>query len=82
MQRKIESCPSNVEISQFTKRLLELFDNLNFKSEEQRKYSSLYNTTVDTKSYFTSQFNYMREIKQEYAKCKSKKEKEVLLHNI
>ena len=40
-QRKIESCPSNIEISQFHKRLVELFDSLNNKSEDYRKYCSL-----------------------------------------
>lgn len=40
-QRKIEACPSNIEISQFHKRLVELFDNLNNKSEDYRKYCSL-----------------------------------------
>lgn len=26
LQRKIETCPSNIELSQFNKRLVELFD--------------------------------------------------------
>ena len=52
IQRKIESCPSNVEITQFTKRLMELFDSFNFKSEENRKYCNLFNTLVDSKKYF------------------------------
>lgn len=38
LQRKIERCPSNIELSQFNKRLVELFDQLNFKSDENRKY--------------------------------------------
>jgi len=43
-QRKIESVPSNIEISQFHKRLVELFDNLNTKSDDYRKYCNLQNT--------------------------------------
>ena len=42
IQRKIEQCPSNVEITQFHKRLVELLDNFNFKSEENRKYFALF----------------------------------------
>jgi len=82
IQRKIESCPSNVEITQFTKRLFELFDNFNFKSEENRKYCNLFNTLVDSKKYFNLQLTYMREINETYKNAKKKKEREVLLHNI
>lgn len=82
IQRKIEQCPSNVEITQFHKRLIELFDNFNFKSEENRKYFSLYNTVIDTKKMFNMQLNYMTEINQVYSNAKKKKDKEVLLHNL
>ena len=82
IQRKIESCPSNVEITQFTKRLFELFDSFNFKSEENRKYCNLFNTLVDSKKYFNQQLNYMREINDLYKQAKKKKEREVLLHNL
>ena len=82
IQRKIEQCPSNVEITQFHKRLVELFDNFNFKSEENRKYFSLFNTTQDTKQYFGQQLNYLKEINGLYKAAKGKKEKEVLLHNL
>ena len=64
LQRRIESCPSNVEITQFTKRLFELYDNFNYKSEENRKYCFLFNTLVDSKKYFGQQLNYMKEINQ------------------
>jgi len=44
LQRRLENCPSKIEITQFHKRLVELFDNLNLKSEENRRYVNLYNT--------------------------------------
>jgi len=44
LQRKIEACPSNVEVTQFHKRLVELFDNLNSRTTESRKYYNLFNT--------------------------------------
>jgi len=52
IQRKIETCPSNIELSQFNKRLVELFDTLNFKSDENRKYFQMFNTCQDTKTLF------------------------------
>ena len=75
--------PTNIELSQFNKRLVELFDSLNFKSDENRKYFNLYNTVQDTKQLFTQEFNYLQEIAKTYkASAGNKKAKEVLLHNL
>ena len=82
IQRRIENCPSKIEITQFHKRLVELFDNLNLKSEENRRYVNLYNTVMETRRLFRQQTDYMKEINDSYKQCKQKKEKEVLLHNI
>lgn len=82
IQRRIENCPSKIEITQFHKRLVELFDNLNLKSEENRRYVNLYNTVMETRRLFRQQTDYMKEINDSYKGCKQKKEKEVLLHNI
>lgn len=82
IQRRIENCPSKIEITQFHKRLVELFDNLNLKSEENRRYVNLYNTVMETRRLFNQQTSYMKEINDSYKACKQKKEKEVLLHNI
>jgi chromosome segregation ATPase len=82
IQRRMENCPSKIEITQFHKRLVELFDNLNLKSEENRRYVNLYNTVMETRRLFRQQTDYMKEINDSYKSCKQKKEKEVLLHNI
>ena len=52
LQRKIENQPSKIEITQFHKRLVELFENLNLKSEENRRYIMLFNTASETKKLF------------------------------
>lgn len=86
IQRKIESVPSKIEITQFHKRFVELFDNLNFKSDESRKYFNLYNNVQDTQALFNQQQQYLTEIKNTYEEAtkdkKNKKAKEVLLHNL
>jgi len=82
LQRKVENCPSKIEITQFHKRLVELFDNLNLKSEENRRYVNLYNTVMETRRLFRQQTDYMKEISDSYRAAKQKKDKEVLLHNI
>ena len=62
--------------------MYELFDQFNFKSEENRKYCNLFNTMVDSRRYFNMQLTYMGEINELYKNAKKKKEREVLLHNI
>jgi hypothetical protein len=47
-------------------RFVELFDNLNFKSDENRKYFNLFNTVQDTKAVFGQQHNYLQEINSTY----------------
>ena len=82
VQRKIENCPSKIEITQFHKRLVELFDNMNLKAEENRKYINLYNTVMETQRLFQQEKKYINEINESYKNCKAKKEKEGLSTNI
>lgn len=70
IQRKIENCPSNVELTQFHKRLIELFDNMNLKAEENRRYIHLYNTVNDTKGLFEKEKKYLTDIITHYKSCK------------
>jgi chromosome segregation ATPase len=44
LQRQIENCPSKIELSQYHKRFTELYESINDKFEENRKYVSLFNT--------------------------------------
>ena len=82
IQRKIENCPSKIEITQFHKRLVELFENMNLKAEENRKYINLYNTVQEIKKLFGQEQKYITEINASYRGCKNKKEKEHLCKNI
>jgi hypothetical protein len=61
---------------------VELFDSLNFKSDENRKYFNLFNTVQDTKVLFTQESSYLQEISTTYKRAQNKKAKEVLLHNL
>lgn len=44
MQRKIDNIPSKIEITQFHKRLVELFESLNVTTEECKRFVNIYNT--------------------------------------
>ena len=72
LQRKIENCPSKIELSQYHKRFTELFETINNKFEENRKYSNLYNTKNEVKELLNHQINYIHEIRKEFTNSKSK----------
>lgn len=62
--------------------MVELFDNMNLKAEENRKYINLYNTVMETQRLFQQEKKYINEINESYKNCKQKKEKEGLSTNI
>ena len=57
LQRKIENCPSKIELSQYHKRFTELYESINDKFEENRKYVSLFNTKEEV-NLFSDKFIY------------------------
>ena len=61
---------------------MELFDNMNLKSEENRKYINLFNTVQEIRKLFGQEQKYIKEINNSYRECKGKKEKELLKSNI
>ena len=49
LQRKIENWPSKIELSQYHKRFTELYESINDKFEENRRYISLFNTKEEVR---------------------------------
>ena len=49
LQRRIEQCPSRTELTQYQHRFYELYDQVNRRNEEAKKYISLFNTLTETK---------------------------------
>jgi len=49
LQRKIENCPSKIELQQYHKWFTELFESINQKFEENKRYVSVYNTKETVK---------------------------------
>ena len=48
LQRKIEQCPSKTELTQYIGRFTELYEQVNRRNEEFKKYINLYNTLLMT----------------------------------
>lgn len=51
LQRQIENYPSKIELSQYHKRFTELYESINDKFEENRKYVSLFNTKDEVSNH-------------------------------
>jgi hypothetical protein len=48
LQRKIEQCPSKTELTQYIGRFTELYEQVNRRNDEYKKYINLYNTLLTT----------------------------------
>jgi len=48
LQRKIEQCPSKTELNQYISRFTELYEQVNRRNEEYKKYINIYNTLIIT----------------------------------
>lgn len=82
IQRKIENCPSKIELQQYHQRFTELFESINHKFEENKRYVAIYNTKEMVKQLLFQQMGYFREIKSEFQLSKDKKQKDELAANL
>lgn len=91
LQRKIEQCPSKTELTQYIGRFTELYEQVNRRNEEYKKYIYLYNTLLEThgqlkdqvfKTNISMQLERSIDAKDGYKTCKSKKEKENYLKTL
>ena len=78
LQRKIENTPSAIELRQYQRRFREIYDLINLKLEENKRYINLYNSLDETEKMLLKQSQYMKEIREGFRKTKNKKEREAL----
>lgn len=79
LQRKIQQCPSRTELAQYITRFTELYEQVNRRNEENKKYIILYNTLLSTHNQLKDRLERAIDAKDGYKTCKSKKEKEKYL---
>eukprot|EP00831_Metopus_contortus_P041582 TRINITY_DN3264_c0_g1_i12.p1 TRINITY_DN3264_c0_g1~~TRINITY_DN3264_c0_g1_i12.p1 ORF type:complete len:344 (-),score=97.70 TRINITY_DN3264_c0_g1_i12:73-1104(-) len=77
LQRKIEQCPSKTELTQYIGRFTELYEQVNRRNEEYKKYINLYNTLLMAHEQLKDQLDRACDARDGYKGCKSKKDKEV-----
>jgi ABC-type transporter Mla subunit MlaD len=81
-QRKIQEYPSTIEVGQYYKRYVDLFERVAEETDNQRKLDMIYNRKCDIQRLTSDHINLLKTIKQGVLECKKKKHRESLAGNI
>ena len=65
LSRKLEDIPTRPELIQYERRFEELYDTVQAKLKETRKYFAAYNVLADTKKYLNKEISLLNSIHQQ-----------------
>jgi hypothetical protein len=82
LQRKLESKPSQTELTQFQRRFVELYEQINLKVEENRRFYASYNALIEVRNLLESEISTLDSFKQGFTQSKKKSEKESFAENV
>lgn len=66
LQRQLDNIPCQVELSQYQKRFLELYNNVAAKHKETKQFYALYNSLRETHSYLEKELTLLNSIHDNY----------------
>ena len=66
LQRKIDEVPSSLELTQYQKRFIELYEQVGAKHRETKRYYTMYNTLDDKKLYISKEESLLTSIHQNF----------------
>lgn len=66
LQRQLDNIPDNVELSQYQKRFLELYNQVSAKHKETKQFYALYNTLNDTHLYIGKELELLNALYDNY----------------
>ncbi|CAO1357329.1 unnamed protein product [Diamesa serratosioi] len=66
VQRQLDNIPDNIELSQYQRRFLELYNQISAKHKETKQFYALYNTLNDTKLYLEKELMLLNSIYENY----------------
>lgn len=66
LQRQLDNIPDNVELAQYQKRFIELYNQISFKHKETKQFYALYNTLNDTHLYIDKELTLLNSIYDNY----------------
>ena len=67
LSRKLEDIPTRPELIQYERRFEELYDTVQAKLKETRKYFAAYNVLADTKKYLRKEISLLNSVQQQVA---------------
>jgi CCDC93, coiled-coil domain len=82
LMRRIQEFPNNIEISQFSKRYVDLVDKIRKESENQKKLDTLNNGKIDIDRMCTDFFSLLKSIKENLVEVKKDKQRKELAENM
>lgn len=66
LQRQLDNIPDSIELAQYQKRFLELYNNISFKHKETKQFYALYNSLNDTHLYLEKELTLLNSIYDNY----------------
>ncbi len=66
LQRRLDNIPDNVELAQYQKRFIELYNQINAKHKETKQFYALYNTLNDIHFYIDKELTFLNSIYDNY----------------
>jgi hypothetical protein len=83
LERKIDEVPTHSELAQYGRMLVELYEQINSKFIETRKYYNSFNTLDDTRRFLESELNILKSISDQYdTAMKNKSNKEAFVKSM
>ncbi|PRP79347.1 hypothetical protein PROFUN_12948 [Planoprotostelium fungivorum] len=66
IERKVDEVPSRIELGQYQRMFVELYDQIALKLVETRQYYNTYNTCDDTKTYLSKEVSILNSVHDNY----------------
>uniref|UniRef100_A0A0M3HVB8 Coiled-coil domain-containing protein 93 n=1 Tax=Ascaris lumbricoides TaxID=6252 RepID=A0A0M3HVB8_ASCLU len=81
-QRRLDSVPSQVEISQYQRRIIELYNQMAAKHRETKQFYTLHNTLLDVKAYMQREIDLLNSIDDVQELTSKESYKESFIENL
>lgn len=82
LQRRLENTPSQTELTQYQRRFVELYEQINLKVEENRKFFTSYNSLLEIKDLLGSEVQMLDSFQSGFKDSKKKSEKDAFAENV
>ena len=82
LQRTLENTPSKTELTQYQKRFVELYEKINQKLEENRKFYGNYNSFLELKALIENQTSLLTGFQEGFKNSKGRSQRESFAKNV